>query len=241
MLEGGLGRRRAALAAVALAASAETAEAFNPKDVPLDAPPSSVATEIHRHSLAGGIRREVLALSYQLNGRHYTVAAIGGLWGIPPQVATRVMAELDKASGRQGEQTKVYSIHNHSAELMISYFKGEFGDAGPPRPNDFVLGPSTNDCDASGVTIRAEFVVNLIIEPGGWWVCSSAKTAVNDNEVNLLRNELALKSQEKSGSELEVYIEKFRERYRELSGIPIEFVRAGATDAEIEAAAARLK
>ena len=241
MLEGGLGRRRAALAAVALAASAETAEAFNPKDVPLDAPPSSVATEIHRHSLAGGIRREVLALSYQLNGRHYTVAAIGGLWGIPPQVATRVMAELDKASGRQGEQTKVYSIHNHSAELMISYFKGAFGNADPPRPNDFLWGPSTNDCDASGISINAELVVNLIVEPGGWWVCSSVKTAVNDNEVNVLRNELAHKSQEIAGPEFDAYVQVFRERYRALSGISIEFVRAGSTDAEIEAAAARLK
>ena len=245
--------QRAATVAGSIAAAAE-AHAIEPEKLHPNASPAEIAQYMHGYSLADGDKHESYAASVRVPGERtwHSAAANGEYKNVGTKATLQVYGKLAPAIQRAREAVTsvpkiIWDFHNHSAELLNERMPWDFfiSRSDIVDKNALLSGPSErSDCiQQRGDFTSGLITLNVIIEPGGMWMCSS-KAGIKDHhplwapeamrEAKRARNDMIRNSQKFKGEALMVKIHDFEARFEKATNVVVRFIPIDATQKELD-------
>ncbi|MFZ2719825.1 MAG: hypothetical protein WAZ27_03040 [Minisyncoccia bacterium] len=242
------GRKLRALAAVGLVAtSAAEARKIDLEKFPKNGSPVMIAELLREKAQSQGHMTEAVAVSVR-NGNAYVSAAADPGFGIVQSTEyLHIFDRLQKEYKITLDGKEVWLAHNHAADHITAYaVSGGLSEDVITRPQALLNGPSLYDCRVS-FSDRNLFkgyvktsVINLIVEPGGNWVCSGEypNKGFSDDvaaEYDLVRQQLLIVTQS-TKKDVRAAISKFEKEVFRLTGVKVKFVPHGAPAVDLERA-----
>ena len=232
---------KSALAAgvAALSSVSDSASAFDLEKFPLDANPAQVVELLRPKTGSKGSSSESIAVTIYTGAKYVSEARNpnrGTL--IPNESIQDAIGKIEKREQKDFSGKELWLTHNHPVKAMMEFW-GANGVAKNifRRPDDALNGPSELDCQDMFTVNRAfwkdkkYFYTNIIVEPGGAWVCGGTIRKISEQDEVLFRNlrkSLLIASQSKTGKSLQVEIEAFEKGASDILGVRILFVRKGS-------------
>lgn len=238
---------RALVAAGLTLPSGADAKIVDLEKFPKNGNPTAIVEFLRPRAQTPGHMTESIAISVKGHDRYFSAAADPGFGIVRSDDNRRMLDQIQKENKILLNGMEIWLAHSHAADHITAYaVTGGLSEDVVTNPQALLNGPSLYDCP-SFLREKVLFkgyektsIINLIVEPGGNWVCSGEfpRDGYSDEIADAYdhaRQELLIATQSEKKN-IRAGIRSFEQEAFRLTGVRVKYVPHGASVADFERA-----